>query len=182
MAKIGLVLATWNGRRFLGEMLDSLVRQTRKIDAMVAVDDGSSDGTAEILKSRAGRLPMRLELLPENGGHLKAFETGLSLLRGELGPDDLVALADQDDVWNDDHLELLERSLGDADMVFGDAEVVDAAGAAIAPSWRAFAGIPEELPVRARVAGTNNATGCLSLFRASLLDVALPFPEASPKE
>ncbi|MBO7500747.1 MAG: glycosyltransferase [Fibrobacterales bacterium] len=177
MAKIGLVMATWNGRRFLGEMLDSLVRQTRRIDAMVAVDDGSSDGTPEILESYAGKLPMRVVVLPENGGHLKAFETGLSLLREELGPGDLVALADQDDVWNDDHVELLERSLGGADMVFGDAEAIDAAGDLLAPSWRAYAGIPAELPVRARVAGTNNATGCLSLFRASLLDAALPFPE-----
>ena len=51
MAKIGIVLATYNGEKYLSQMLDSLVAQTRKADFIIAVDDGSKDNTPAILKS-----------------------------------------------------------------------------------------------------------------------------------
>ncbi|MBR2272065.1 MAG: glycosyltransferase, partial [Fibrobacter sp.] len=56
MAKIGIVLATYNGEKYLAQMLDSLVAQTRQADFIVAVDDGSKDNTPAILKSFQDRL------------------------------------------------------------------------------------------------------------------------------
>ena len=50
MSKIGIVLATYNGEKYLSQMLDSLLAQTRPADFIVAVDDGSTDVTASILE------------------------------------------------------------------------------------------------------------------------------------
>ena len=47
MSKIGIVLATYNGEKYLSQMLDSLLAQTRPADFIVAVDDGSTDNTLQ---------------------------------------------------------------------------------------------------------------------------------------
>lgn len=64
MARIAIVLATYNGARYLPQMLDSLVSQERRADIVFAIDDGSSDSTPEILRNYASKLPIRLEVLP----------------------------------------------------------------------------------------------------------------------
>ena len=50
MARIGIVLATYNGEKYLPQMLDSLIAQSRQADIIVAVDDGSKDSTPDIKK------------------------------------------------------------------------------------------------------------------------------------
>ena len=185
MAKIGVVLATYNGEKYLSQMLDSLLAQTRPADFIVAVDDGSKDSTPEILKSYESRLPLRITILPQNTGHRAAFSKALEYARPKLGENDLVALADQDDIWIPQKLEILENAIEKGDehgtkpmLVFGDAQVIDASGKTVDKSWRAISGIQPRLSTEARIAGTNNVTGCLSLFRANLLQKVLPIPAA----
>lgn len=183
MAKIGIVLATYNGEKYLAQMLDSLVVQTRQADFIVAIDDGSKDSTLEILNSFKDRLPLQITSLEKNSGHRAAFSKALELAQPQLDDNDLIALADQDDVWLPQKLEILEKSIeaeqGEKPvLVFGDAQVINAAGKTIAESWRSISNIPTELTAEARIAGTNNVTGCLSLFRASLLQYVLPIPPA----
>ena len=143
MGKIGIVMATYNGERYLPEMLDSLVAQKRPADFIVVVDDGSKDSTPEILKSYENRLPLQITILPQNMGHRAAFSKALELARPQLGEDDLIALADQDDIWLPQKFEILENAIETAepgknkpDLVFGDAEVVDSDGKTIGNSWR----------------------------------------------
>jgi hypothetical protein len=62
--------------------------------------------------------------------------------------------------------------------VYGDAQIIDAKGNVIDKSWRKLAHICTMLPTKAHIAGTNNVTGCLSLFRASLLSKITPIPTA----
>ena len=111
MARIAIVLATYNGARYLPQMLDSLVSQERRADIVFAIDDGSSDSTPEILRNYASKLPICLEALPHNTGHRAAFSAALEIARKELSPDDLIALADQDDIWLPQKLRLLENAI-----------------------------------------------------------------------
>ncbi|WP_405342846.1 glycosyltransferase [Fibrobacter sp.] len=183
MAKIGIVLATYNGEKYLAQMLDSLMAQTRQADFIVAVDDGSKDSTPGILESYRERLPLQVTRLEKNSGHRAAFSKALELAKPQLEDNDLIALADQDDVWLPQKLEILEKAMetGNGEkpaLVFGDAQVINASGKTIAESWRNISNIPTELTTEARIAGTNNVTGCLSLFRASLLKYVLPIPPA----
>ena len=109
MAKIGIVLATYNGEKYLAQMLDSLVAQTRPADFIVAVDDGSKDNTPAILKSYQDRLPLQVTILEKNSGHRAAFSKALELAQPQLGENDMIALADQDDIWLPQKLQLLEK-------------------------------------------------------------------------
>ncbi|SMG26046.1 Glycosyl transferase family 2 [Fibrobacter sp. UWB15] len=177
MAKIGIVLATYNGEKYLAQMLDSLVVQTRPADFIVAVDDGSKDNTPAILKSYENRLPLQVTILEKNSGHRAAFSKALELAQPQLSDSDLIALADQDDIWLPQKLELLEKEILDKALVFGDAQVVDADGKIMADSWRSYSKIEKKISMEQQIAGINNVTGCLSLFRAALLKTILPIPE-----
>ena len=108
MAKICIVLATYNGEKYLSQMLDSLVAQTRPADLIVAVDDGSKDASVEILKNYQGKLPLQIEVHETNKGHRAAFSKALEAAQSQLQPNDLIALADQDDIWLPNKLDVLE--------------------------------------------------------------------------
>ena len=177
MAKIGIVLATYNGEKYLAQMLDSLVAQTRQADFIVAVDDGSKDNTPAILKSYQDRLPLQVTCLEKNSGHRAAFSKALELAQPQLSDSDLIALADQDDIWLPHKLDILEKLIQDKALVFGDAQVVDADGKIMAESWRSYSNIEQKVSIEQQIAGINNVTGCLSLFKASLLKTILPIPE-----
>ena len=180
MAKVCVVLATYNGEKYLTQMLDSLIAQTRPANLIVAVDDGSKDGSVQILYSYRDRLPLQIHLNPTNMGHRYTFSRALDIAKEQLSDEDYVALADQDDIWLPQKLETLEKEFekqqGSA-LIFGDAQVIDGQGKVICSSWRKEQGLFAELEFCARIAGINNVTGCLSLFRASLLKKVLPIPE-----
>ena len=176
MPKLYIALATYNGEKYLPQMLDSLLLQTRPADKVIAVDDGSKDTTVAILESYKNRLPLDIHPQKENKGHRAAFGLCLEFVQKEAAPEDFIALADQDDVWLPEKLEILSEKIGNADLVFGDAEVIGKDGEKIADSWRARAKLGAQQTDLERIAGTNNVTGCLSLFPASLLAQILPIP------
>lgn len=164
-------------------MLDSLVVQSRPADSVIVVDDGSKDSTLQILEQYRDRLPLQIFPSEQNQGHRAAFSRALTIARQQLSADDYIALADHDDVWLPGKLEILAAALDKEqdgrklDLVFGDAEVIDGEGRSIAPSWRKLSKIPEHLSFKTLCTGFSNVTGCLSMFRASLLDVVLPIPQ-----
>ena len=183
MPKICVVLATYNGAKYLSAMLDSLVGQTRPAESVIVVDDGSRDETVQVLRQYADRLPLQIFVSEKNQGHRAAFSRALTIAQQQLSPDDFIALADQDDVWLPNKFEVLSKALEreqdgrKPDLVFGDAQVIDGDGKIVAPSWRKLSRIPEHLSLRTLCTGFSNVTGCLSMFRTSLLDLVLPIPE-----
>jgi glycosyltransferase involved in cell wall biosynthesis len=178
MNKICIVLCTYNGERFLERFLQSLTEQEKKADVIVAYDDGSTDSTLSILKNYGEKLPLKIFSGGINQGHRAAFNKALSLAKNEVDDSDFIALADQDDEWLPNKLKILSESIQDKALVFGDARVIDADGNLLGDSWRKFGSIPEKVSIRNQIAGINNVTGCLSLFKASLLDAILPIPES----
>ena len=181
MPKVCIVLATYNGEKYLAQMLDSLLSQTRKADIVIAVDDGSKDSSAEILEQYAGKLPMQIVKHAENLGHRAAFTHGLEQAIKQLAPSDLIAPADQDDIWVPYKLEIMERELindpSSPSLVFGDAQIINSEGKTTHDSWRALANISLNTTMKHQIAGINHVNGCLSLFKASLLKTILPIPE-----
>jgi glycosyltransferase involved in cell wall biosynthesis len=98
--RVEILLATYNGARYLREQLDSLVAQTHRPLSLVVRDDGSTDDTPAIVAAYADRLPLRT--LP--GGHLGVRRSFFALLAAADPTADYVAFCDQDDVWNPDKL------------------------------------------------------------------------------
>jgi glycosyltransferase involved in cell wall biosynthesis len=92
---VSVVLPAFNAERFLGEALTSVLAQTYAPVETVVVDDGSSDGTAEVARAHPG-----IALIEqENGGPSAARNRGFAASRGEF-----VAFHDADDVMTPDKL------------------------------------------------------------------------------
>jgi hypothetical protein len=120
-----VAMCTYNGARFVGEQLASVAAQTREPDELVVCDDRSTDATTDIVKAFAASapFPVRLHVNERNLGSTKNFERAIGLCGG-----DLIALADQDDVWLPGKLARMEEAFSRSPavgLVFCDAEVVD---------------------------------------------------------
>ncbi|WP_406538652.1 glycosyltransferase [Fibrobacter sp.] len=178
--KICITLATYNGEKYLAQMLDSLVAQTRPADVIIAVDDGSKDSTCEILERYKDKLPLEITKFEKNRGHRASFSTALENASELLADDDLIFLADQDDIWLPNKLEVMSQKIGDSSMIFGDAEIIDGDGVVTESSWRKKACIVEHLSQQALLTGYTNVTGCMVAFKAKLLKTVLPIPQDVP--
>ncbi len=100
--KISVVLTTYNRAALTVTAIDSILSQTRLPNEIIVMDDGSTDGTADILRSRFGD---RIKLFQqENVGCEGARARAVRLAKG-----DWIALCDSDDSWHPDHLERLAR-------------------------------------------------------------------------
>ncbi|MBI1356294.1 MAG: glycosyltransferase [Acidobacteria bacterium] len=106
--KISVLLPVYNERTLLGEALDSLLAQTEPDFEIVAVDDGSTDGTADLLDARARQDSRLRPLHLPHGGIVAALNAGLAVAQGRY-----IARMDADDVARPDRLrlqaELLDR-------------------------------------------------------------------------
>jgi rhamnosyltransferase len=183
---IYIVLATFNGARYLVEQVESIRAQTLPRWTLLARDDGSSDATVAILDDCAARDP-RIEVLRDMDGTLGAIgnfsrlaETALT--RGA----DVVFFADQDDLWFPDkvartlaEMRATETALGTDHpiLVHTDLQVVDGAGHLLHRSFHQLQRIRDE---RSRPLTTllvqNYVTGCTMAANRALLGVALPVP------
>jgi glycosyltransferase involved in cell wall biosynthesis len=116
---ISVAMCTYNGADYLPAQLESIAAQTRPPDEIVICDDGSTDETVSVIKQFAGTLHTN----EKNLGSVKNFEKAISLCSGNV-----IALCDQDDVWREDKLQVIETAFernASVGLVFSDAAIVD---------------------------------------------------------
>lgn len=126
MTRVSVVMPVRNGERFLREALDSTLAQTLPDFELIAVDDGSTDATQEILAEVAGRDPRLRVHRQEPGGLTVALNAGCALARAAL-----VARMDADDVMLPDRLERQVQYLdrhSEVALLGGGIVLVDEAG------------------------------------------------------
>jgi glycosyltransferase involved in cell wall biosynthesis len=96
---INILLSTYNGERFLAAQLESFLGQSHRNWVLYWRDDGSSDGSVAMMRGFAERAgAQRCVESPGSGLHLGAAHSFLTLL-AECPEAEMVAFADQDDVW-----------------------------------------------------------------------------------
>lgn len=103
MVKISVVLATYNGKKYVEKQLDSIRKQSRKPDEVIIVDDYSIDGTVDYIQHYIEKFELsnwKAFYNEENLGYKKNFYEGLKKATGEY-----VFLSDQDDEWNENKIE-----------------------------------------------------------------------------
>ena len=127
---IEILLATFNGERFLPEQIESITSQSFKDYYILASDDNSSDCTFEILRSYESVLGEKIKVVQSNTHSAK--ENFYNLL--DMADAEYIALCDQDDFWESDRLkksleaiQRLEKRYGKETpiLVHSDLEIVD---------------------------------------------------------
>lgn len=180
-----VVLCAYNGERYIRQQLDSLLTQSRLPEQIVAVDDGSTDGTWEILQAFAAQargrdIAVDVQRNPDNLGYVLNFETAF-----QCAGTDVIFVCDQDDVWDPEKLAVMhERFEADPDLLLlhSDARLVDARLGDLGCSlFDALELGPDELQ-RVHDGGgfdvllrRSIVTGATMAFRRSLLAYAVPF-------
>ena len=130
---ISVAMATYNGERFLPEQLDSLARQTQLPFELVVCDDGSADGTVEILRRFAASAPFPVRIY-QNKTQLGPGFNFLSALDRCAG--DLVAFCDQDDVWKESKLRICTEVMRDPSVALVSHSAVVFSSQPLARRWR----------------------------------------------
>ncbi len=125
---VSVAMCTYNGAKYVAEQLESIARQSRRVDELVICDDKSTDGTVEILEKFAAEapFPVRLHLNEVNLGSTRNFDKCLGLCRG-----DILLLSDQDDVWTEDRVQKQVEYLSEHpghEAVFSNAYLIDDQG------------------------------------------------------
>jgi len=100
---VSIVIPNYNHARFLVERIDSVLRQTYRDFEVIVLDDASTDGSKEVLKSFAGRPEVALRFNAENSGStFKQWNKGVQQAHGKY-----VWIAESDDVADVRFLETL---------------------------------------------------------------------------
>ena len=103
MAKVSIIIPTYNVEMYLEECMESVTHQTLRDIEIICINDGSTDGSLEILKRYAAQDPRILLVDKENGGYGVAMNIGLEKASGEyigiVEPDDFVALSMYEELY-----------------------------------------------------------------------------------
>lgn len=187
--KIAILLATYNGSRFLSAQLDSIVTQSYRNYVVLVRDDCSADDTLAILQQYVAAHPTQINLLPADATNLGASGSFSRLLnhalehKHELGLEHAYMMfCDQDDVWRENKIEtevaaMLKAEAGNRQipvLVHSDLEVVSESLTSIAPSFMRYQGLEIQRNQFNSIAISNLVTGCTALINEALAQQASP--------
>lgn len=173
MSNISIAMTTYRAVKHIGQQLESFVAQTRQPDELVVSDDGSTDGTAEVVERFAASAPFPVRYLRNQHrlGVTGNFERAVVATTG-----DIVFMSDDDDTWHPDKLAIVESVFAadpTAMAVLNDQEIADANGRG---TGRTVLG-----NVRRLGYGDDHfGTGACTALRREILSILLPFPPDVP--
>ena len=179
--KIDVLLATYNGEKYLKEQIDSILNQTYSNIRLVISDDCSKDNTREIIKEYEEKDDRVISYFHEkNLGYVKNFEFLLTKVENEI-----YMLSDQDDVWLPTKIEHTYNKMVEtnADLVFTDLEVVDENLKMMYPSFNDYMKLSRKIKKYKNDYRLqylyNCVTGCTLMSKKKFLDMILPIPTQS---
>ena len=180
MEKVDILLATYNGEKYLVEQLESILNQTYKDFNLIISDDCSEDSTVKILEEYAKK-DSRITIFKQekNLGVISNFEFLLSKVES-----DYFMFSDQDDIWNEDKIEKTLNKLEetDSDVVFTDLMVVDDKLNVLYNSYWELKGLKNKILKYNSFEAlylNNYVTGCTMLMKKEVIEKALPLPKST---
>lgn len=127
--RISVVIATYNGEKYIQDQLQSIINQTHKPDEIIISDDGSVDRTIEIIhaiQSNTQDIKINHFLNTTVHGFVGNFTFGLRKSSG-----DVIFLSDQDDIWKKDKIEKylnIFQNNPSVAVIHGEIDIVDLKG------------------------------------------------------
>lgn len=171
---ISVCMASYNGAHYIKEQIDSILTQLATADELIVSDDGSTDGTIEILADYHSDPRVKVIEGPKKG-LIKNFEHAIAEAVG-----DIIFLADQDDVWLPDkvaEMVAVFRAEPTTLVVISDLIIVDGDLQTIEDSYFDFKGVRKG--ALANII-RNTYIGAGMAFRKELKSKILPFPKNIP--
>ena len=165
---ISVCMATYNGEKYIEEQLCSILSQIGDNDEIVISDDGSTDGTYNVVKNIGD---VRIKWYVNNGVHgfTHNFENALKHAKG-----DIIFLSDQDDIWKENKVEVTLKVLENCDFAISDCITVNNEMEVIQESRFEAFGIKNGFinhMIKSRY------LGCCMAFKRNVIEKALPFPK-----
>ena len=181
MERVDILVATCNGEKYVKEQIDSILNQTYENIRVIVSDDRSDDSTPKILKEIAkSDKRVILNLQKDRLGVINNFEFLLKQVKSNF-----YMFSDQDDFWLPNKVEkMMERQKQEnADLVFGDLEVVNEKLETMYPSYGDYMLLNRKIKKCINSYEYNYlyncVTGCTILGKTSMLDKILPLPNTS---
>ena len=172
MKKVLVLLATYNGEKYLCEQLDSVFAQKNVEMHVLARDDGSFDQTKAILQEYSDHHFLKWY----TGKHLNVQKGYFNLMQKAVETDfDYFAFCDQDDIWDADKIETALQQMGSVNvptLYYCGQRLVDADAAFIADHR-----LNQDRSLQARFVLSDFA-GCTGVFNRSLLEEVVKFEPA----
>lgn len=120
---VTVIIPVYNGEKFIEEAIISVLNQTYKDMEVLVIDDGSEDGTSEIVKKYEPKVKY---IYQSNKGPSAARNLGMDLAKGEY-----LAFLDADDTYEPTKIEkqvMILNTYPDVDVVYADANMMDVNG------------------------------------------------------
>lgn len=181
---VDILLATFNGAKFLPEQIDSIINQSHQNFRLIVRDDNSSDMTANVLKTYLEKYPSKILLLTDGNRH--GVKGNFSTLMANSSSQ-YIAFADQDDVWDKDKIKTSLEKMRQLEsqhsattplLVHTDLQVVDENKRIISHSFWSYSGLKPSIGRSLnRLLIQNVVTGCATMINRPLLQLAYPIPE-----
>ena len=119
-------MATYNGEKYLGEQLDSIINQTYHNWNLLIRDDNSTDKTLEIIQNYHKK-DKRIKILKDNKGNIGIVRNFEELLKSSES--EFIMFSDQDDIWVENkldiYLKMIEKIKNKGFMIHSDAILFD---------------------------------------------------------
>jgi glycosyltransferase involved in cell wall biosynthesis len=181
--KISVSICTYNGEKFIGEQLESILKQKLKVDEIIICDDASTDNTLKIVEEASRKNPGIIAVYTsnKNRGTIINFQRSISLTTG-----DFIFLSDQDDIWRPDKTEKIILKFKEhpkALLVFTNGELIDQFGIKTGSTLWDKWGFTEKtrnkwnnnkLAFEDLLNNCNKVTGATVAFKKKLKDYSIP--------
>lgn len=178
--QVHIVLAAYNGEKYLQEQMDSLLAQTYDNLVIEVCDDGSTDGTVDLVREYMARdKRVHLHQNPHNLGYVKNFLEGMKRSSAPY-----IMLCDQDDIWHRDKVEVTLASMQQAEktvegpvLVFTDAMNFDSASGADTGLFHETSHLNVKKVDTAHLFMENKCIGCTMMLNQKILAYLNELPE-----
>lgn len=180
--QIDILLSTYNGSKYLSELIESIINQTCNNWKLIIRDDGSEDSTVDVIKSFVIRFPDKIIYVKDKYNNLGPSQSFSKLM--EYSNADYIMFCDQDDVWLNNKIELTIKKMLLLEVEFihkpilihTDLTIVNEELKVISNSFWNYQKLNPKYKKLNNILIQNIVTGCSMMINKKLKELAHPIP------